>query len=59
MVLKFQADEYQYANLLSENNIIPSLSTQYNATVISEIIANAIGVIPTVGCETDRVNIPS
>jgi len=48
------ADEYQYANLLSENNIIPSLSTQYNATVISEIIANAIGVIPTVGCESDR-----
>jgi len=48
------ANEYQMTHLLSENNIVPSLTTQYNATVISEIVREATGVIPKIACESDR-----
>ena len=54
--LELQANEYQITHLLSKKNILPSLTTQYNATVIPEIVRDATGVIPKIACESDRVN---
>jgi len=54
--LIFQANQYQITNLLSENSIVPSLTSQYNASIISEIITDSVGAIPSIGCESDRVN---
>jgi len=48
------ANKYQLSDYLSKSNIIPSLISQYNASVISQIIANEIGAIPMIGCESDR-----
>jgi len=48
------ANQYQITNLLSENSIVPSLTSQYNASIISEIITDSVGAIPSIGCESDR-----
>lgn len=44
------------SKILSGSHIVPSMSNGYNASDIFQVVKDAVGTTPTIGCENDKVN---
>lgn len=43
------------SKILSGSHIVPSMSNGYNASDIFQVVKDAVGTTPTIGCENDKV----
>ena len=51
----FQVKNYHITRILSQQLVVPSMSTKYNVTLIHDVLEKAVGAVPTIGCEFDKV----
>lgn len=50
-----QVKNYHITKMLSQQMIVPSMSTRYNVTIIHKALEDAIGAVPSLSCEYDKV----
>ncbi|EFX78360.1 hypothetical protein DAPPUDRAFT_53622 [Daphnia pulex] len=45
---------YHITKILSQKLVVPSMSTRYNVTMIHNVLQEALGAVPMIGCEFDK-----